>query len=90
MPTMHRHLIAVWAVLIVMTIVVAVAADVTRASRLGAIWLLLIAIVTLAKTRLVLGYYLGLRRNRGALNGMTGAVALTLAIVVAAFVVIRP
>lgn len=90
MSLLHRHLIAVWATLMALTVAMAVVADVTHASRLGVIWLIVIAMVTIAKVRLVLGDYLGLRCNRGALNGMTAAVAIVLSTVIAAFIAIRP
>lgn len=86
-PT-RRRLIAVWAVLMGLTLAMAIAADVTHAAQPGAIWLIVIAVITTTKVRFVLGDYLGLRRNRAALNGMTVAVMVTLAVVTAAFIAV--
>ena len=91
MSLLHRRLIAVWATLMALTVAMAVAADVTHASRLGVIWLIVIAIVTIAKVRLVLGDYLGLRRNRACAqwhDGCGGNSALHRD--PAAFIAIRP
>lgn len=88
MSPVRRRLIAVWAVLLGLTLAMAVAADVTHAAQLSAIWLIMIAAITTTKVRFVLGDYLGLRRNRAALNGMTVAVMVTLAVVTAAFIAV--
>lgn len=89
MENRHRHLLTVWLALMSLTLAIAVAADVTHASRLGPIWLVAIAVVTVIKTRLVLADYLGLRANRSALLGMTAAIAFTMTIVTAVFVIVR-
>jgi hypothetical protein len=88
MSPIQRRLIIAWATLMGLTLAIGLAGDVTRASRLGWVGLVAIALVTVAKTRLVLADYLGLRRNPGALVGMTAAIALTLAVVVGAFIAI--
>lgn len=85
----RRRLIRVWLVLMSLTAAMALAADVTNASRLGPLGLLAIAAVTVLKTRLVLGDYLGLRANKPALNGLTAAIVLTMAVVTAAFIAIK-
>src|SRR6266700_3385819 len=82
-----HSLLAVWAALMALTLLLAIAGDVGHASRLGPIWILLIALAVAAKARLVLGVYLGLSAAPAALSGFTSAVVLALAIVVASFLV---
>jgi len=83
--TVHS-LLAAWAMLMALTLALALAADVGHASRLGPIWIGLIALVAVVKARIVLGAYLGLNRAPSALSGFTSAVVIALAIVVASFV----
>lgn len=85
----QRRLFRVWVLLMSLTLAMALAADVTSASRLGPLGLSAIATVTVFKTRLVLGDYLGLRANTAALNGLTAAIVLTMAIVTVAFIAIK-
>lgn len=87
MPDAQRRLLLVWVTLMCLTIALAIAADVTRASRLGPPWLGAIAAVTILKARFVLGDYLGLRGNRGAMTAFTAALVLTLTVIVVAVIV---
>jgi len=79
-------LLQAWAALMALTMFMALTADVSHASRLGPIWIGLIALVAVVKARIVLGAYLGLNRAPSALSGFTSAVVIALAIVVASFV----
>lgn len=81
------HLLRAWAALMTLTVVLAFAADVSHASRLGLVSIAMIALAVVVKARLVLGVYLGLRVAPGALAGFTSAVVIVLAIVVGSFVI---
>jgi hypothetical protein len=71
-----------------LTAMLALVADVSHTSRIGAAGMAGIGLVTLLKARMILADYLGLRAVPGALTGFVSAVALTLVIVVAAFVLV--
>lgn len=85
----RRRLITAWLVLMALTAVMTLAADVRHASRLGGIALIVTAAVATIKSRLVLGAYLGLRSNRGVLDGITAAIVVILMVVSASFVLIQ-
>lgn len=80
-----RSLLAAWAMLMALTLALAVAGDVNHPSRLGPVWIVVIALAAAAKARIVLRSYLGLYAAPAALAGFTFAIVLTLAIVSASF-----
>ncbi|WP_298428941.1 hypothetical protein [Rhodoblastus sp.] len=82
-----RPLLAAWVALMALSLVLAIAGDVIHPSRLGVAMMLAIVVAAVVKARLVLRFYLGLRAAPGALAGFTSAVALTLAVVVASFLI---
>ncbi len=84
-----RHLVFIWAVLMGLSAILAVAGDVGHPSRLGAPMILALALAAALKAHLVLRDYLGLRAAPGALKGFTAAAIFTLAVVVASFLVFR-
>ena len=84
-----RSLLAAWGALMALTLVLAFAGDVVHASRLGPVWIVLIALVAGAKARIVLGSYLGLSAAPHALLGFTGAQVVALAVVVASFLIFK-
>jgi hypothetical protein len=79
-------LLTVWAALMALSVAMAVAADTTRASRLGTAWVVAICVVALLKARFVLADYLELRRS-SALGGFVAAIAFMLAVVGLSFFV---
>jgi hypothetical protein len=82
-----RSLLAAWGALMALTLVMAFAGDVAHASRLGHLWIVLIATVAAWKSRIVLGSYLGLGAAPAALAGFVSAVIVILAVVAASFLV---
>jgi hypothetical protein len=82
-----RILLAAWAALMALSLVVAIAGDVAHPSRLGAAMMISLAAAAAIKAHLVLRYYLGLNAARGALAGFTGAVVVALTPVVGSFLV---
>lgn len=84
-----RRLVLTWAVLMGLTTALGFAGDVLHASRLGVAFLAVIGIVTLVKARLVLARYLRLETAPGFLSGFTGALAVTVAVIVLSFAVIH-
>ena len=85
MASKAKTLLFAWAALMALSLVLAVAGDVSHASRLGAAMLLAVVIAAATKAHLVLRFYLGLRAAPGALAGFTSAVVVTLALVAASF-----
>jgi hypothetical protein len=84
-----RSLVAAWAALMALTLVLAFAGDVVHPTRLGAAMTLAVALAAAFKAHLVLRCYLGLRAAPGALAGFTGAVIGALAVVMASFLVFQ-
>jgi hypothetical protein len=82
-----REIVIVWALLMALSLTLALAADVAHASRLGAAMIGVVAAAAALKAHLVLRTYLGLRVAPGALSGFTSAAALTLLLVSASFLV---
>lgn len=90
MASKAKTLLFAWAALMALSLVLAVAGDVSHASglgpsRLGAAMLLAVVIAAATKAHLVLRFYLGLDAAHGALAGFTSAVVVTLALVAASF-----
>jgi hypothetical protein len=81
------RLLRTWFALMALSIVLAVAADTTHASRLGIGLLALVGAAAFLKARLVLAVYLGLRVAPSALAGFSAAVGAILAIVVLSFMI---
>ncbi|MGO9545620.1 MAG: hypothetical protein ACLPPF_12615 [Rhodomicrobium sp.] len=83
-----RTLAFAWLKLMALTILLAIAADVTHVSRLSPAWIAAIVIAIIWKARLVLGVYLGLKAAPPALAGFTSAVLFIVVLVALAFVVV--
>jgi hypothetical protein len=84
-----RRLVLTWVVLMGLTTALGFAGDVLHASRLGIAFLAVIGVVTLVKARLVLARYLRLELAPGFLSGFTGALSVTVAVIVLSFAVIH-
>ncbi len=84
-----RHLVLTWGLLMGLTLALAVSGDVVHPTRLGAIWLAVIGIVAVVKARLVLARYLRLEVAPGFLSGFTGALGMTVAVIVLSFAIIH-
>lgn len=84
-----RRLVLTWVTLMGLTLALAVSGDVAHPTRLGALWLAVIGLVTATKARLVLARYLRLEVAPSFLSGFTGALVATLAIVVVSFALIH-
>ena len=57
-----RRLLAVWLALMALTALTGIAGRVTTANHLTAVFLVLVALASMAKARLILSHYLDLRR----------------------------
>ncbi|MDI9850013.1 hypothetical protein QM467_18405 [Rhodoblastus sp. 17X3] len=82
-----RSLLASWGALMALTLAMAFAGDVVHASRLGPLWIVLIAAVAAWKSRIVLGSYLGLSAVPAARAGFVSAVMVILAVVATSFLI---
>ena len=89
MTVEQRRLTIAWAMLMGLSLAIAIAGDVRQSSRLAPLWLVTVGVVTTLKVKLILGDYLGLRHSRGALVAFTLAGALTLVLVIGAFIAVR-
>ena len=89
MHTETRRLILTWGLLMGLTLALAVSGDVVHPTRLGIAWLAVIGVVAVVKARLVLARYLRLEVAPGFLSGFTGALAVTVAVIVVSFAVIH-
>jgi hypothetical protein len=87
MRTDDRNLIYAWLKLMALSGVLAIAADVAHASRLGPGWIAAIALAVIWKSRLVLSNYLGLKAAPSELTGFTSAIFFVVATVALAFAV---
>ena len=76
-----------WAELMILSALMAFAADIVGPSRPGAVWLAVIACVAAAKARIILGSYLGLSRAPAALAGFFAVALGVLALVAASFLI---
>lgn len=86
-----RRLILAWVILMGLTTLIGFAGDVAHASRLGALWLAVIGVVTVAKARLVLARYLRLEVAPSFLAGFAGTLGATVAVIVLSYAVVdRP
>jgi len=83
-----RRLLFAWAMLIGLSIALAVTADVHSAAGLGAPSVAAVGLVALLKSRTILSDYLELRPHRGVLRGLLASIALTLAIVVGSVIAV--
>ena len=83
-----RRLILTWALLMGLTVVTGIAGGVMDTARLGALWLPVLALVTVIKGRLILARYLRLERAPGFLGGFTTAIAAAVVLVTVSFMVI--
>lgn len=81
-----RPLLVTWALLMALTALAGVAADVTGRGTPGALALAALAAIIIAKTRLILSRYLRLSQAPAALAGFTAAVAAVMIIVTLVFV----
>ncbi len=77
-----------WLKLMALTILLAIAADVTHASRLGQVWIAAISLAVIWKARLVLSAYLRLKAAPPALAGFTSAVFFIVVLVALAFAIV--
>lgn len=84
-----RRLLLTWGILMGLTLALGVSGDVAHPTRLGAIWLAVIGVVTVTKARLVLARYLRLEVAPGFLSGFTGALASTVAVIVVSFALLH-
>jgi len=82
-----RSLVVTWIVLMALTALAGIAAQVTGEVRLGTLSLIALPAIVLAKARLVMSGYLRLGLAPDFLNGFTFAIAFVLAIVVATILV---
>lgn len=82
-----RTLFVAWAALMALSVVLALAGDVSHPSRLGEAMMLLLVVAAAGKAHLVLRFYLGLENVPGALAGFTSAVVAILVLVVTSFLV---
>jgi hypothetical protein len=82
-----RPLVAAWAALMALSLVLALAGDVVHASRLGTAMIVAVALAVSLKAHLVLRVYLGLKAAPGALAGFTSAAVLAIVLVAASFLV---
>lgn len=82
-----RRLLITWALLMGLTTLAGVAAGVSGDARPGALALAALAVVVVAKCRLILARYLRLEQAPGFLGGFTAAVAMVMAIVTFVFAV---
>lgn len=80
-----RRLLVTWALLMALTTLAGVAAGVSGDARPGALALVVLAIVVVAKCRLILARYLRLEQAPSFLAGFTAAVAVVMAIVTFVF-----
>jgi len=81
-----KRLLRTWLLLMGLSVALAVAADVREPTRLTLPMLGAIALVIIAKCRLILADYLELRPHPGMLKGLLAMITVTVAIVVASFV----
>ena len=84
-----RRLILTWAILMGLTTALGLSGDVAHPTRLSALWLAVIGLVTLTKARLVLARYLRLETAPSFLSGFTGALVMTVALIVVSFALIH-
>ena len=84
-----RRLLLTWGLLMGLTIALGVSGDVARPTRLSAVWLAVIGLVMLIKARLVLARYLRLEVAPAFLSGFTGALAMTVAVIVVSFALLH-
>lgn len=82
-----RRLVLTWGMLMVLTTLAGVAAGVSGKARPGSLALVALAVIIVAKSRLILARYLRLEQAPGVLAGFTAAVATVMAIVTLVFVV---
>ena len=84
-----RRLLLTWTILMGLTIALGVSGDVAHPTRLSAIWLAIIGVVTVTKARLVLARYLRLETAPSFLSGFTGALVMTVAVIVLSFALLH-
>ncbi|MDK9696676.1 MAG: hypothetical protein OEL76_09810 [Siculibacillus sp.] len=89
MPPETRRLILTWGLLMGLTLALGVSGDVARPTRLGALWLAVIGVVTVTKARFVLARYLRLETAPAFLSGFTGSLAATVAVIVVSFALLH-
>lgn len=77
-----RSLLLAWAMLMGLSIALAVAADVRSPTGLGAPHLAAVGLVALLKSQIILSDYLELSTHRGMRRGLLASIALMLAILV--------
>jgi hypothetical protein len=76
-----------WTELMILSALIAFAADIINPSRPGAVWLVVIACAAAAKARIILRSYMGLSRAPAALAGFFAVVLGVLALVAASFLI---
>ena len=80
MTRVDRRLLLTWAVLMGLTFLTGLA-GVGGAERIGALWLAVLAVVTVVKARLILARYLRLEQAPGFLGGFTTSIVVVVAVV---------
>ncbi|MER2605991.1 MAG: cytochrome C oxidase subunit IV family protein [Siculibacillus sp.] len=85
---MNRRLILTWALLMGLTVATGFAGGVGGAQHLGALWIAVLAVVTVVKARLIFARYLRLEQAPAFLGGFTSAIVVTVALVAVSFMVI--
>jgi hypothetical protein len=83
----RRRLVAAWATLMALSLVLAILADVRAPSRLSPFLLAGIALVVLAKSWVILAHYLELRSHAGMLNALLALLGTTVVLAVGSFLV---
>jgi len=81
-----RRLLVTWGLLMGLTGLAGFCAAVGGTSRPGAVWLFVLAVVTVVKARLILSRYLRLEAAPSYRAGFTAAVASVIAIVTLTFI----
>lgn len=81
----ERALLRAWALLMGLSVALAVATEIHRPADLVLAWTAFVGAVAFVKARIVLAHYLGLRTAPGALSAFAAAVAIILVAVVASF-----
>ena len=84
-----RRLVLTWGILMGLTVVTGLASSMLGLHSLGALWLAVLAVVTVAKSRLILARYLRLEQAPSFLGGFTAAVVVVMLLVTVSVMAIR-
>ncbi|MCE1237195.1 MAG: hypothetical protein LWW93_12665 [Hyphomicrobiales bacterium] len=84
-----RRLVLTWTLLMGLTFVTGLASAMLDAHRLGALWLAVLALVTIVKGRLILARYLRLEQAPGFLGGFTASIVVVMMVVTLSVMAIR-